>query len=37
MKYKELIDSLEKIGVDDPKSEAGVILNHLFGVLPFHL
>ena len=32
MKYKELIDSLEKIGVDDPKSEAGVILNHLFGV-----
>ena len=32
MKYRELALSLEKIGVDDPKTEAELILNHLFSV-----
>ena len=32
MRYSELLSSLEKIGVDDPKTEAELILNHLFSV-----
>ena len=32
MKYRELVNALAEIGVDDPKSEAGIILEHLFGV-----
>jgi release factor glutamine methyltransferase len=32
MKYRELALALEKIGVDDAKSEAELILNHLFNV-----
>lgn len=32
MKYIELEMALEKIGVDNAKSEAEIILNHLFGI-----
>ena len=32
MKYIELERALEKIGVDNAKSEAEIILNHLFGI-----